>query len=97
MSEQSTFTRRDVRIDDIIHDGDVDGIKGKITKKPRKMLNPDEVRDVPQHIVQNYSNVSLYIDVIHVNGIMFMVDVSKHIGIAQCIVEYKNWGRTVER
>ena len=60
-------------------------MKGKPTKKPSKMPNPDEVRDVPQHIVKNYSKVSLYIDVMHVNGIMYLVGVSKHIGLVQCV------------
>ena len=75
------FTRRDVRIANIIHDRYVAGMKGKTSKKPSKMPNPDEVRDVPQHIVKNYSKVSLYIDVMHVNGIMFLVGVSRHIDL----------------
>ena len=49
------------------------------------MPNPDKVRDVPSHTVKNYSKVIVYIDVIHVNGIMFLVGVSKHIGLIQCI------------
>ena len=64
------FTRRYVRIADIIHGCDVAGMKGKTTKKPSKMPSPDEVRDVPQHIVKNYSKVNLSIDVMHVNGIL---------------------------
>ena len=79
------FTRRDVRIANIIHSCDVVGMKGKTTKKPSKMPDPDEIRDVPQHIFKNYSKVSLYIDVIHVNGIMFLVGVSRHIGLVQCV------------
>ena len=79
------FTRKDVRIANIIHGHHVVGMKGETTKKPRKMPNPDEVRDVPQHIVKNYSKVSLYIDVMHVNGTMFLVGVSKHIVLVQCI------------
>ena len=49
------------------------------------MPNPDEVRDVPQHIVQNYSKVNLYIGVMHVSVIIFLVGVSKHIGFVQCV------------
>ena len=79
------FTRRDVRIANIIHGCDIAGMKGITTKKPSKMPNPDEVRDVPQHIVKNYSKISLYIDVIHVNGTMLLVGVSKHIGLVQCV------------
>ena len=69
------FSRRDVRISNIIHGRDVAAIKGKSTKRPSKIPNPDEIRDVPQHIVKNYSKVSLYIDVMYVNGIMFLLGV----------------------
>ena len=81
----TAFTRRDVRIANIIHGCDVAGMKGKTTKKPGKMPNPNEVGDVPQHIAKNYSKVSLYIDVMHVNGIMFLVGVSRHISLVQCV------------
>ena len=83
--EATSFTRRDVRIADSTHGCDVAGMKGKRTKKRSKMPNPDEVRDVPQHIVKNYSKVSLYIDVMQVNSIMFLVGVSKYIGLVQCV------------
>ena len=67
------FTRRDVRIATLIHGCDIAGIKRKTTRKPSKIRNPNEVRDILSHIVMNYSEVSLYIDVIHDNGIMFLV------------------------
>ena len=60
---------------------DVAGLKGNTTKKPSKISNPDEVRDVPSHIVKNYLKVSLHIDVMHVNEIIFLVGVSKYIGL----------------
>ena len=77
------FTRMDVRITSVIHGADVAGKKQKSVKKPTKMPNPDKVRDIPQHIVKNYSKVSLYIDVMHVNGNMFLLGISKHIGLIQ--------------
>ena len=79
------FTKRDVKIATIIHCCDVAGMEGKTTKKPSKMPNPDEVRDIPSHPVKNDSKLSLYIDVMHVNGIMFLVGVSKHNGLIQCV------------
>ena len=49
------------------------------------MPNTNEVQDIPSYIVKNYSKVSLYIDVMHVNGIIFLVGASKHIGLIQCV------------
>ena len=40
------FTRQDIRIAIAIHRHDTAALKGKYTKKPSKMPNPDEVRDV---------------------------------------------------
>ena len=79
------FTRRDISIATVIHGRNVAALKGKTTKSPSKMPNPDKITDLPQYIVKHYSQVSLYIDVMHVNGIMFLVGVSKHIGLIQCV------------
>ena len=75
------FTRRDIRITTAIHGCNVAALKRKTTKKPSKMPNTNEVRDILSHIVKNYLKVSLYIDVMHVNGIIFLVGVFKHIGL----------------
>lgn len=81
----------------VIHRCDVTILKRKTPKKPNKMPNPDEVRDIPSHIVKNYSKVSLYINVIHVNSIMFLVGVSSHIGLIQCVyIKKKNWKKFLE-
>ena len=91
------FTRRDIRIATVIHGRNVAALKGKTTKSPSKMPNPDEVTDLPQHIVKHYSQVNLYIDVMHVNGFMFLVGVSKHIGRIQCVcIRKKNREKFLE-
>ena len=79
------FTRRDIEITPVIHKRDGAALKGKTTKKPSKIHNADKVRDIPSHIVKNYSKVNLYIDVMHVNGIIFLVGASRHIGLIQCV------------
>ena len=72
-------------------------LEGKSTKKQSEMPNPDEIRDIPEHIAKNYSKVNLYIDVMHVNGIMFLISVSKHIGLVQCIcIRKKNREKFLE-
>ena len=76
------FTRRDAEIATAMHGRGVAGMKGEITKKLSKMPNPNEVRDILSYIVKNYSEVNLYIDVMYVNGIMFLVGrVFSHIGL----------------
>ena len=66
------FNKRDVRTTTNIHGRIVVSRKGKSTKKPRKTPNPNEVRDVPSHIVKNYLKVGLYIDVMLIKSIMFL-------------------------
>ena len=49
------------------------------------MPNSKDIVKLPQHILDNYTKTSPYIDVIHINGIMFMVNASKYIGLIQCV------------
>ena len=79
------FTRRDIKLANEIYGRDVAALKRKTTKKGSKMQNEDEVTDLPAHIIKNYSSVSLYIDVMHVNRITFLIGTSKHIGLIQCV------------
>ena len=85
------FTRRNIRIATVINGRDVAALKGKTTKKPSKMPNADEGRDILFHIVKNYPKVNLYIDVMHVDGIMFLVGASRHISLIQCVCIRKNY------
>ena len=41
------FTRRDIRIATVIHGRNVAALKGKTTKSPSKMPNPDKITDLP--------------------------------------------------
>ena len=56
-------------------------MKRKTTKKPIKMPNPNEFRDILSHIVKDYSEVSLYKYVMHVNGVIFLLGVFSHIAL----------------
>ena len=49
------------------------------------MPNTIKVNYISSHIIKNYSEVSLYIDVMHVNGIMFLMGLLKHIGLIHCV------------
>ena len=57
---------------------------------PSKMPSTNEVRDIPPHLVKNYLKVNLYIDGMHVNGIIFLMGVSRHIGLIQYVCIRKN-------
>jgi hypothetical protein len=85
------FTRRDVRIAIQIYGPDVAALKGKTVKQQSKMPREDEANDVPPHIAKEYCDVHLSIDVIHVNGISFLlISFSKHIGLIQSYCIRKN-------
>jgi hypothetical protein len=84
------FTRRDVRIAKKIFGPDVHAMKGKTVKKKSKMPREDEVTDLPSTIIKEYCKVHLSIDVMHVNGIKFLISYSKHIGLLQTYCVRKN-------
>jgi hypothetical protein len=77
------FTRRDVRIAKKIFGPDVPAMKGKTVKRKSKMPREDDISSIPPNIIKEYSNVHLSIDVMHVNGIRFLISHSKHIGLLQ--------------
>jgi hypothetical protein len=84
------FTRRDIRIAKQIFGPDVPAMKGKTTKSKSKMPREDEITGLPYNIIKVYSNVHLSIDVMHVNGIKFLISYSKHIGMLQTYCVRKN-------
>jgi hypothetical protein len=77
------FTRRDVRIAKQIYGPDVAALKGKTVKQQRKMPREDEANDTPPLIAKEYCDVYLSLDVMHVNGVSFLMSFSKHIGLIQ--------------
>ena len=89
------FTRRDVRVAKKIFGPDVHAMKGKTVKKKSKMPREDDITDLPPSIIEEYSKVHLSIDVMHVNGIKFLIAYSKHIGLLQTYCVRKNNRETI--
>jgi hypothetical protein len=84
------FTRRDVRIAKQIYGPDVAALKGKTVKQQSKMPREDEANDIPPLIAKEYCDVYLSLDVMHVNGISFLISFSEHIGLIQSYCIRKN-------
>lgn len=59
------------------------------------MPNLEDIGELPEHIIDEYLEVSLYIDVMHVNEIMFLVSVLKHIWVDSMRVYLKEESREV--
>jgi hypothetical protein len=89
------FTRRDIRIAKQIYGPDVPAMKAKTVKSKSKMPREDEITDLPINIIKEYSDVHLSIDVMHVNGIKFLISYSKHIGLLQTYCVRKNNRETI--
>jgi hypothetical protein len=54
------------------------------------MPREDNISDIPPSIIKEYSEVHLSIDIMHVNGIKFLISYSKHIGLLQTYCVRKN-------
>ena len=72
------YTSQDVRRADQIYGTDLGNLKGKTTRR-----NPPAVGQVtqqcPNTIIEQYGNIMLSADIMHVNGIPFLVTRSRHI------------------
>jgi hypothetical protein len=79
------INRRDIRIAKAIFGPNGNSLEGKTVQRKSKLARSDEVLDLPNHIVDKYTNVTLGIDVMHVNGNAFLIAISEHIGYIQTI------------
>ena len=44
------------------------------------MIREDEERELPEQIMEKFKSITLFVDVMHVNGIAFLISKSAHIG-----------------
>ena len=56
------------------------GLKGKTPELKSKLMREDEALDMPDEIKDKFDNISLVVDVMHINGNAFMIAKSFHIG-----------------
>jgi hypothetical protein len=70
---------------------DPNTLKGKPVKQQSKMPREDEINDIRPYIGKEcYCDIHLSIDVMHINGISFLISISKHIGLIQTYCIRKN-------
>ena len=79
------INRRDIRIAKDIFGPNGNSLEGKTVQRKSKLARSDEVMDLPKSIVDEYTKVTLGIDVMHVNGNKFLIAISEHIGYIQTI------------
>ena len=75
----STVRRRDVQIASDIYGPNINSLKGKTVRNNEKHVREDANLDVPAYIMDRYRDVTLSIDIMHVNGILFFIGISRHI------------------
>ena len=44
------------------------------------MIREDEEMELPEQVVEKFKSITLYIDVMYVNGMSFLINKSAHIG-----------------
>ena len=76
----SKVRRRDVITAQDIYGPNTNILKGKATRATPAQVREDDYIDVPRSIMDRYSkNVTLFADVMHVNGQPYFIAISKHI------------------
>ena len=54
-------------------------------KESRKPSEEEWSNDTPDHILKSYKNITLFVDLMFVNGFPFMISTGKHLGFIQCM------------
>ena len=81
----NNFTRKDVRNAKHMFGPSQAAHKGKTRKMKSKMAREDEEWELPPSVKEKLKSIVLSIDVMHVNGIPFLLSKSHHIGYYQVI------------
>ena len=74
------YTRRNVKNARAIYGPSIPGLKGKTVKLNIKLPRGDKPIDIPQTLACQYRDVTLLINVMHVNNIPFLVSKAHHLG-----------------
>ena len=78
MIKNCGVTRRDVKIAEDVYGVNANIVKGKSVRRQPPHIRED-VSPVPPQILERYGNVSLGMDVYHINGIRFFRTISRHL------------------
>ena len=84
--QECGIDRRHIKIANIIWGPAKASIEGKTVQRTNKMPRESGViTHVPPTILERYGDVTLGVDVLHINGKLFMIGISKHIKYYQCV------------
>jgi hypothetical protein len=84
--QECGINQHDIRIAKDIFGPNSNSLEGKTVQCKSKLVWSDEALGVPNHIIENYSQVTLGIDVMHINGNKFLTSISEHLGHLQTII-----------
>ena len=57
-------------------------LKGKTVRRKVQHVYPVKITNVPQNILDKYKEVAIFCDLMHTNGIGFLITISRHIMFA---------------
>lgn len=78
MIKNCAVTRRDVKISNDIYGVNANIVKGKSVRQQPPHVRED-ILPVPPDILERYGDITLAIDVYHINGIRFFRSISRHL------------------
>ena len=79
------ITKRSIRIATNIYGKSNFAIEGKSMQRKQKTFDEEFCEEIPEHLIREYGEVTLFVDIMHVNGLAFLVSTAKHLGFIQCI------------
>jgi hypothetical protein len=78
-------SRRNINIAKAIFGPNKHSVQGKSVQRTNNMPREDQILGVPPSVLEHYSKVTVGIDVMHVNGMPYLINTAKHLKFIQCI------------
>ena len=78
-------SQSNIAIANAIYGPNKHSVQGKSVQRTNNMPREDQILGVPPSILKHYGEVTVGIDVMHINGVAFLINISKHIKFIQCI------------
>ena len=77
--QKNPILQEDIRMAKDIYRPSIPHLKGKIVRRKIQHVEHVKIKSVPQTIIDKYNEVTIFCELMHINRIIFLDTISRHI------------------